>query len=499
MSIPIFTLENCPRFRKCTLTYGHFNSVHPGHIRYLKNAASKGESLVVAILPDTINGIKRSYKFSQLERAEGLTAINIVDGILLLEDEKNALENAVIKLKPNHLVLGKEFENTKDQEIKRAINLTIKQRLNVMFDAGEITYASTNLLEDSESVIEANNKTKFRVACKRQNILKQELIELIDSWIDTKLLVLGDTILDQYAGCEALGMSAEAPVLVVRELQKKNFIGGASIVAAHLNALGCNCSFLSVVGDDNNARIVEKELSAQGINCELIKDSSRPTTFKKRYLVENQKLFRVSRLNDHFLDKPIENELINKLEEIAPNVDGIVVSDFVYGVITPKVLNKVVELSKKHNLRIFGDTQCSSQIGLVTKFKKFTLICPNEKEARIALQDKESGLEGITAKLFSSTESEMLVMKLGAQGFIAFDPSLKGLTSQSFPALSANPLDVSGAGDSLLAIMALSLSTKREIMPAAALGCCMAAIAVEQMGNNPIFSSQLKEFIEKLL
>ena len=93
----------------------------------------------------------------------------------------------------------------------------------------------------------------------------------------------------------------------------------------------------------------------------------------------------------------------------------------------------------------------------------------------------------------------MLIMKLGAQGFIAFDPTLEGLRSQSFPALSANPVDVSGAGDSLLAVMAISLSTKREIMPAAALGCCMASIAVEKMGNTPIDSLQLKDLVGKLL
>ena len=71
-------------------------------------------------------------------------------------------------------------------------------------------------------------------------------------------------------------------------------------------------------------------------------------------MVENQKLFRVSRLNDHFLDRSVEQELIKKLEEIAPDIDGIVVSDFVYGVITPKVLDKVIELSKKYNLKTFG-------------------------------------------------------------------------------------------------------------------------------------------------
>ena len=93
----------------------------------------------------------------------------------------------------------------------------------------------------------------------------------------------------------------------------------------------------------------------------------------------------------------------------------------------------------------------------------------------------------------------MLIMKLGAQGFIAFDPSLKGLTSQSFPALSANPVDVSGAGDSLLAVMATSLSTKGRIMDAAALACCMAAISVENMGNKPIYASKLKDFLVNIL
>ena len=465
----------------------------------MKKAASEGHSLIVAILPDTDKGQERAYKFSQLERAEGLTALNIIDGIILLKDEEFSLSKVIKKLKPSSLFLGIEFEESKDPEIIDAIGIMKKNNQIVKFHAGEIQYASTNLLENSESYIEEENKTKFRIACRRQDINKKSLFEFIDSFVHTKLLVVGDTILDQYAGCEALGMSAEAPVLVVRELQKRNFIGGASIVASHIKALGAQCHFLSVVGKDNNAKIIREKLYSQGIICELIEDSSRPTTFKKRYVVENQKLFRVSRLDDHSLSKFIEKKFIAKLEQIAPNVDGIVVSDFVYGVITPKIINKIIELSKKYNLKIFGDTQCSSQIGLVTKFKNFTLLCPNEKEARIALQDKESGLESIITKLFSETKSDMLIMKLGAQGFVAFDPSLKGLTSQSFPALSANPVDVSGAGDSLLALMSTALSTKRKFMDAAALGCCMSAIAVENMGNKPISSSELKTFLDEFL
>ncbi len=499
MNIPIFTIENCPNIRETALAYGHFNSVHPGHVRYLKNAASQGKSLIVAVLPDTYKGTSREYKFTQKERAEGLASLNIINGIFLLEDEEYALVKAINALKPGFLVLGKEFEYSNDPEIIEAIRVMKKNGLKVQFHAGEVQYASTELLEKSESNLQKENKIKFKIACKKQNINKKELIKFIESWTKTKLLVIGDSILDQYAGCEALGMSAEAPVLVVRELQKKNFIGGASIVASHIKSLGAECNFLSVVGNDDTGKIIKKELSQKGILCEFIEDDSRPTTFKKRYIVENQKLFRVSRLNDHFLNKSIEKKFIDKLEKIAPNVDGIVISDFVYGVITPKIISKVVELSERYHFRIFGDTQCSSQIGLVTKFKNFTLLCPNERESRIALQDKESGLESLCKNLISVTESEMLIMKLGAQGFIAFDPNLEGITSQSFPALSSNPVDVSGAGDSLLAVMATALSTENKFMSAAALGCCMSAIAVENMGNMPIDSKQLKDFLNNIL
>ena len=498
MNIPIFTIENFPVIKETVLAYGHFNSVHPGHIRYLKNAASRGKSLIVAVLPDTNKGKNREYKFTQKERAEGLASINMIDGILLLEDEKYSLVNAINVINPSFLVLGTEFEDSNDPEIIEAIRVMKKKGLKVQFHAGEVQYASTELLENSESYLQKNNKIKFKIACKKQNINKKELIKFIDSWSKTKLLVIGDSILDQYAGCEALGMSAEAPVLVVRELQKKDFIGGASIVASHIKSLGAECEFLSVIGNDAEGQIIKKELSNKGILCEFIEDDSRPTTFLKRYIVENQKLFRVSRLNDHFLNKTIEEKFIEKLEKLAPNVNGIVVSDFVYGVITPKIIMKVVELSKKYNFKIFADTQCSSQIGLITKFKNFTLLCPNEKEARIALQDKESGLESLSKNLISKTGSEMLIMKLGAQGFVAFDPNFEGISSQSFPALSSNPVDVSGAGDSLLAIMATALSTDRKFMTAAALGCCMSAIAVENMGNKPIYATQLKEFIADL-
>ena len=161
-----------------------------------------------------------------------------------------------------------------------------------------------------------------------------------------------------------------------------------------------------------------------------------------------------------------------------------------------KKRNKILIMAKKYNLMVFGDLQCSSQIGSITKFNNFSLLCPNEKEARIALQDKDSGLETLSNKLIEKTKSEKLIMKLGSEGFIAYDKVNCDITkSQSFPSLSVNPVDVSGAGDSLLAVMSTGISTSDNFMSAAAIACCMSAIAVENMGNLPISSNSLKDFL----
>ena len=212
--------------------------------------------------------------------------------------------------------------------------------------------------------------------------------------------------------------------------------------------------------------------------------------------MENQKLFRVSRLEEHNLDAEVEDQVITQLQTLAPLAQGIVISDFVYGVVTPRILEVVHQLAEQHNLLLFEDLQCSTQVGSVTRFEKFSLLCPNEREARLALQDKDSGLEQLSQRLLQVTRSERLVMKLGSEGFIAYDRAPDGLVSnQPFPALSVNPLDVAGAGNSLLALFATGLASGQAMMPTAALAC-MSALAVETMGNTPISAAALRSSLQ---
>jgi len=420
--------------------------------------------------------------------------LQIVDGVIILN--QLTLDKLVDIVKPSVLVLGKEFEQKQPKKISLAISTANKEG-SVKFHAGEVHYFNSNLLHKNVSDIESSNRNKLNSICKDYNINVNNLEDRLNNFSNSKLVVIGDTIVDNYVACDALGMSAEAPVLVVKELENREFIGGAAIVASHVAALGAKCHYISVVGEDEQSNIVSKSLIEQGISADLIVDTSRPTTYKTRYMVENQKLFRVSRIKDHKISEEIEQEIINKITTLAPDIDGILVSDFVYGVVTQNVLNKISNLSKQFDIKLYGDLQCSSQIGKVSKFNGFDLITPTEKESRIALDDDESGIEWVATTLLKNTNSKNMLMKLGSDGFIAYSKNL--IDRQDFPALSVNPVDVTGAGDSLFAVMSVSLSSGANLIEASVIGTCMASLAVKEIGNTPITNDRLNQYIYEVL
>lgn len=478
------------------LCYGHFNLIHPGHLRYLKYAKNLATKLVVVVISDQeLEKDSFGQHFSEEDRAESLANLQIVDYVIILND--NSLNKLISIVKPKFLVLGKEFEQRQTEQIDLAIK-AVNKIGKVVFHAGETHYSTANLLHGDIFDIESSSKEDLNTICKKHKINLKNLKNRLRSFSNSRLVVIGDTIVDNYVACDALGMSAEAPVLVVKELENREFIGGAAIVASHVAALGAKCHYISVVGEDDQSNMVAQSLIEQDIDADLIIDASRPTTYKTRYMVENQKLFRVSRIKDHKILEKIEQDIIDKLTKLAPNIDGILVSDFVYGVITQNILDAIINLSSQFDIKLYGDLQCSSQVGKVSKFSGFDLITPTEKESRVALGDNESGIEWIANTLLKDTNSKNMLMKLGSDGFIAYSNS-KFMERQNFPALSGNPVDVTGAGDSLFAAMSVSLSSGASLMEASVIGTCMASLSVKKVGNIPITNDRLDQYLSEIL
>ena len=478
------------------LVYGHFSTIHPGHIRFLRHAKSLGKTLIVALIGDKPTKSQVQNRYSQSSRAEALSLLRIIDIILLLSGDE--LDQAIKLIKPDILFLGSEMK--KLPYILSCIGIINNQGGRVEFHGNDAQYVSTDLLSSSSIDIRKERVEKFKSMCKKYSITPKNLLGCIDNFSKSRILVIGDTIIDQFVACEALGISAEAPVVVVRELANKNFLGAAGIVAAHIKSIGCKCELVSIVGNDDAGKFAQTQMEEICLGGKLFIDKSRPTTFKKRYMVDNQKLFRVSRLEETNISSDLENQIINYIEMNAYRFDAIVISDFVYGVITPKIIASIKSYSVKYSLPIIGDLQCSSQVGSILKFKDFTLLCPNERELRIALQDKDSALEVLSQNLIAKTNSEKLIVKLAGEGFIFYHKtSEQSVISDAFPALSVNPVDVAGAGDSVLAVMAAGLASKQDDFLTCAIACCMAQIAVETMGNTPVTKKELKNSITEIL
>ena len=124
------------------LTYGHFNSIHPGHIRVLEYVKTKGKNITVALIGDSIREGKKRFMFSQIERAKSLSHLSMVDRIILLEDDE--INKLVLISKPNLFVLGMDFENNPESNIKEAIDIVKNSEKKVIFHSGDINYSSTD-------------------------------------------------------------------------------------------------------------------------------------------------------------------------------------------------------------------------------------------------------------------------------------------------------------------------------------------------------------------
>jgi rfaE bifunctional protein kinase chain/domain len=481
-----------------SLCYGHFNAIHPGHLRYFRRAKSSGAKLLVALEGDSqLSEPDFGYLYSEVDRAQALAALDVVNRVVILDTGR--LQDFVKLASPAFLFLGKEYETTRAADVVDAVERVHSLGGAVVYDPGETHYATSDFLHTNQNELEIERWKQFREALSKQNVDLDLVVRKTVGNVGPRLLIVGDTIVDQYVACDPVGMSNEAPVIVVKELEARNYLGGAAIVAAHVAALQAQATFLSVNGGDENAEFVESTLKDLGVKTQFIEDQSRPTTFKIRYMVENQKLFRVSRLKEHSISKEKEELAIKIIRERAKEVDSILVCDFVYGMITSRIVDVIHEVSQEHDVKLFGDLQCSSQVGSVTKFKQFTLLCPTEKEVRIALRNQDDGVEYIANLLINETQTENLVITLGADGLIAYMQGADGniVRRQHFPALSVNPVDVTGAGDSLLAAVSVAMTLGMNLMEACALACCVSALTVQTVGNTPISIDVLKQFIER--
>ena len=471
------------------ICFGHFSYLHAGHIRYFNQASKYEEDLCVVIAPGPGDDADSAFKVD--ERIKLLQKICEINNFVICGH--NSLRELISKIDGCRLILGKSGLCHFDMsEVDLVAELKEVNSKLVLLEGDEGKIFET--LSSSTEEVTLRHIEDFRFRCNSNSIVLKDIAKVLRTKSLSKVMVIGDLIVDDYVATEPLGISAEAPVIVVREMESKRYVGGAGVVAKHLSALGSHVSILSVVGDDDEADFIQEDLLKCDISPTLIVDSSRPTIYKRRYISGHTKLLRVSRMSKSSLASNIEEQLIEELAFHIQGCDAVVVSDFQYGVLNKGTIVTLEKLASKYHKPVFVDVQCSSQVGGVNKLKSCFAIFPTEKEARTTVSDTQLDIEHLGEQILGMCDAHYCVLKLGEEGLILFDRKSK----QRFqlPALSVNAIDVAGAGDSLLASVVYGYLNGLSMRECVALGSIVASLNVENLGNEPVDRVKIANRVE---
>lgn len=468
--------------RETVFVAGTFNVLHPGHLRLLKFAKENGSRLVVGVFTDRVAGV--AAHVPQEFRLEAVKMNGLVDEAFFVD---GPVEQVILELKPGLVVKGKEHLTRENPEQKAVESYGGK----LLFSSGDVVFTSLDLIRREMASQEQRSIALPKQFMTRRKITAKSLSDLMTKFEGLKVVVVGDVIADEYITCDPLGMSEEDPTIVVTPISSKTFIGGAAIVAAHAASLGAKVRFFSVVGDDASANFCREELSKLGVDHHLLVDDSRPTTLKQRFRSRSKTLLRVSHLAQRAIEEPLQRELVKNVFDACAAADLLIFSDFNYGSLPQAVVDQITTAAAKKNIKIVADSQSSSQIGDITRFKNADLLTPTEREARLALRNTEDGLVIIAEMVCETANARSAIVKLGEQGVLLHARSGKSFETDQIPALNSAPQDVAGAGDCMLVASSLALTVGANMWQAGLLGSIAAAIQVGRVGNTPITKAEL--------
>ena len=313
----------------------------------------------------------------------------------------------------------------------------------------------------------------------------------IHSFSQRHILVIGDAMIDAYFIGSVDRISPEAPVPVISVVQKDQRPGGAANVALNLVSLGAKATLCSVIGADNEGRELKTLLQTEGIDTRgLMVDEKRPTTIKTRVIAANHHLLRIDHETTKAIPKKIEEAVIAFVESIITSVDAVILQDYNKGLLTKKVIERVIEICNSHNIPSIVDPKKDHFF----TYKHCTLFKPNRKEIKEGLKtDKDLGeisnVEEAAAELMQKLECDNVMVTLSEDGVF-----IKSKFEQQH--IKAHPrkiIDVSGAGDSVVSVAALCMASGMNISEIAALSNIAGGLVCEKVGVVPVKLNELLE------
>tara|TARA_Y100000590_G_scaffold260041_1_gene292102 strand:+ start:1098 stop:2621 length:1524 start_codon:yes stop_codon:yes gene_type:complete len=468
--------------KKVVHCHGVFDLIHVGHIKHFEEAKSYGDILVVTITPDKFvnKGPDRPAFVADL-RLQALASLEVIDYVCI-----NKWSNSVETIKliqPDIYCKGPDYKNHSDD-----ITGKISEEENAVISIGgkikyteDITFSSSSLINKYGNIYSQTQKS-FIESLSINNKIKsiKDDLHLLKN---LKVLIIGETIIDQYVFCEALGKSGKEPVLVLRDINMDQYAGGALAIARHLSDFCDKISILTMLGENKDYLDFVSESLANNISPYFIFKTGAPTITKKRYVdkVSKSKSLGVYSINDTQMNKKDQNELKKNLLNLIPKHDIIIVTDYGHGFISGDIAKYI---SKQSVFTSLNAQINAANIGYHTMNNYNNIDCAiiNEGELRHEMRDRETDIKKLMKKLTISLELKILVVTQGNNGATLYSADNKKY--YHCPAFASKVVDKIGSGDAMLALLSCALKSGFNPDLALFIGSLAAAQSVETIGNS---------------
>ena len=464
MKKKIYSLKNLSKIvqrlrkknKKISLCHGVFDLLHPGHINHINQAKKISDILIVSLTADDkiFKGPGRPH-FNETHRMNSIASLENVD-FVVLSNQLSAV-GVIKKVKPDFYVKGSDYKNFKDDitgkidfedsEVKKYGGKTI-------FTTG-ITFSSSTIL--NEKFIYNEEQYNFIKTLKNKYGVEY-LLKSLNKTFNNTPLVIGESIIDEYVFCQAIGKSGKEPYMVLQEKKSEKYLGGVLSIAQNLAAFCKKVHLLSMIGTYRSYEDKIYNNLKENIKYQFIKKRNSPTILKKRFIeeVDNIKLLGVYSINDNSLLQDEERALVNKLKKLTKNTDLLIMSDYGHGLFTKKFIQNIYKTKKFLAVNVQVNS-FSMGYHTITNYKKADLVLMNETELRQELKDKRSDRLNLIKKLEKKIKCKYIAITHGKTGATIYNTKLKKRIH--VPAFARTVVDKVGAGDALFPILATSLKS----------------------------------------
>lgn len=474
--------------------HGVFDLLHIGHIRHFEKAKSFGSRLVVTITPDhLVNKGPSRPAFSQDHRAEAIAALSCVDYVAI-NRWPNAV-NTIDALKPDVYIKGADYANP-DNDKTGAIQLeknAVENHGGELILTHEMTFSSSNLINRFFPTFSAPMRGYLPHFLKRYSI--EDLQGYIEGIATQKILLIGETIIDDYHYCRTMGKAGKEPILAACFERSELFAGGILAVANHTAAVSNHVGLTSFIGKEETYHSFIKSQLSNKIEATFLELEEGPTIVKRRFVESYpfQKLFEVYIMGDDEGKASDDERLCDTLSSELSDYDLVVVVDYGHGMFSRKTIDLLA--AKAPFLAINTQINAGNQgFNTISKYPRADYICISENEIRMDARKKQLDLKEIVQTTSTQLKAPRVLVTRGEKGCLCYDAS-KGFFD--VPAFGGRAVDRVGAGDAVLAITA---PLAKQSVPMEALGLIGNAVGyqtVHTVGNrDSIDRTRLLKFLE---